>query len=355
MLLKVLKRFFIYIIDSIHKKIYYLLIFFILILSNEVRSVVTTGKCSDCHTIHNSQDGLPAAYKLNDSYSGFEPNEIANDFLLISDCIGCHTSTGNSTITNNIPIVFNTGAFNNPLAGGNFNSIRTDDIKGHNVIGIKGQDVTLGLTPPGGSAMTSQLTCAGEFGCHGDRSPGKNDYTGMSGAHHEDDTAGIAGTSVGLSYRFLKGIHGKEDSNWEQDNTNTSHNEYKGLATGSSNKESISYLCASCHGNFHTWEGGASEVGTASPWLRHPTDIALKSTDEYSSYTTYSMVTPLARPDPGSVADTTKVTPGTDIIMCLSCHRAHASPYYKMLRWDYKNTDISTALSGCNICHTSKN
>jgi len=327
----------------------------ILLSFSEAQSMVTSGNCSDCHTMHNSQDGEPTAYQLNSSYSGFEANYFSNEFLLISDCTGCHTSTGNSTIVNNVPVVFNTGAFNNPLAGGNFNYVRTDDANGHNVTGIKQQDAALGITPPGGSAMSSQLTCAGEYGCHGNRNAGKNDYTAMEGAHHEDDTAGITGTSAGLSYRFLKGIHGKEDSNWEQDNTNTSHNEYKGLTASSSNKESISYLCAVCHGNFHTWEGGASEVGTQSPWLRHPTDIELKSTDEYASYTTYSMVAPVARPDPGSVADTTTVTPGTDVIMCLSCHRAHASPYYKMLRWDYKNTDISTALSGCNICHTSKN
>jgi hypothetical protein len=254
---------------------------------------------------------------------------------------------------NNTPIVYNTDTINNPLAGGNFNYIRADDSKGHNVAGIKAQDVTLGLIPPGGSALTFQLTCAGEFGCHGDRSSGKGEITGMYLTHHTDDTAGITGSSVGLSYRFLNGILGKEDPDWEQDNINTSHNEYKGST--SSATDTISYLCAQCHGNFHPWEGGPSEVGVATPWFRHPTDIALNSTGEYASYTTYSLVAPLARPDTDNVLDTTEVTPGTDIVMCLSCHRAHASPYYKSLRWDYKSSTLSTALSGCNVCHTSKN
>ena len=317
------------------------------------KSQATVGEqCSDCHTMHNSQNGQPVAYQLNPLYSGFEANTIPNKMLLVSNCVGCHTYTGSATIINNTPIVFNTSAVNNPLAGGNFNYVRNDDMKGHNVEGIVSQDGDLGLIPPGGAAMTSQLTCAGEFGCHGDRSAGNDNISSIKGAHHTDDSGGVTGTSVGLSYRFLKGISGKEDMDWEQDNANTSHNEYKGSTSGAA--DTISYLCAQCHGLFHTWQGGAFEVGTASPWLRHPTDIALKSTGEYANYTTYNMMAPVARPDPDNVMDTTQVTPGTDIIMCLSCHRSHASPYFKMMRWDYKSSDLPTALSGCNVCHTSK-
>ncbi len=324
-----------------------------ILFNGQALAEVSNGTCYDCHTIHNSQGGIATAYKMNDTYSGFETDILPNEMLLISDCVGCHASTGSSTIVSGIPIIFSTSSFSNPLAGGNFSHVRTDDSFGHNVSGIKAQDSTLGLTPPGGSAMTSQLTCAGEFGCHGDRSAGKTNFTGMSKAHHKDDSGGITGASVGLSYRFLNGILGKEDANWEQDNVNTSHNEYSGST--SSSTDTISYLCATCHGNFHTWQGGASEVGTASPWLRHPTDIALKNSGEYASYTTYNMTTPVARPDPDTVPATASVTPGTDIVMCLSCHRAHGSPNYKMMRWDIKSSTLATALSGCNICHTSKN
>jgi predicted CXXCH cytochrome family protein len=40
--------------------------------------------------------------------------------------------------------------------------------------------------------------------------------------------------------------------------------------------------------------------------------------------------------------------------MCLSCHGAHATDYYKILRWDYRSSVLSTAISGCIVCHTSK-
>jgi hypothetical protein len=163
-------------------------------------------------------------------------------------------------------------------------------------------------------------------------------------------------TNVADNYRFLLGIGGREDADWEYDVVNTSHNEYQG-AIGFTISTTISYLCGECHGNsggggFHNSTG----VGTTSPWLRHPTDIILPSdaSKEYKDYTSYSMVAPVARPNPDSVPDTTKVTPGTDIVMCLSCHRAHASPYFKMMRWDYKGWPANGGTNGCNVCHTSK-
>lgn len=337
------------------KHITCVLVFFIVILITVNVHSTVSGQCSDCHTMHNSQNGQSVAYQLNAGLDDFEASSTPNQYLLDSGCIGCHTSTGTSTIVNNVPIILNTSSVVNPLAGGNFTYVRSDDLTGHNVVGVKAQDGTLGLTPPGGSIMSSQLTCGGEYGCHGDRTAGNNPFEGLKGAHHTDDSGGITGSSVGLSYRFLNGILGNEDSNWEQDNTNTSHNEYRGSTSSATN--TISSLCAQCHGNFHTWEGGASEVGTSSPWLRHPTDVILPTDtpdSEYESHTSYSMVTPVARPDSENVADTTAAYPGTDIVMCLSCHRSHASPYYKMVRWDYKNSTLSTAISGCSNCHTDK-
>jgi predicted CXXCH cytochrome family protein len=96
-----------------------------------------------------------------------------------------------------------------------------------------------------------------------------------------------------------------------------------------------------------------------SPFMRHPTDVLLPGSGEYADYNggagnPYSIVAPVARttvPDTiGNSAD-----PGTDVIMCLSCHSAHATDYEDMLRWDFKSSTLSTALSGCNVCHTGKN
>lgn len=315
-----------------------------------------TGPCSKCHTMHNSQEGEPMAIQLNAGRTAFVDDTTPNPALLISDCVGCHTMIGNATIEIQdgvrVPIVFNTNSPEDPLAGGNFHYVGLDDAKGHNVQGLTGLDITFqGKEIPGSTTYYYQLTCAGEHGCHGDRSMG-DELNAIRSAHHANDLGGIDGSSVGLSYRFLDGILGKEDSDWEQDNINTSHNEYQG-ALDFGITTTISYLCGQCHGNagdggFHN-SGG---VGSSSPWLRHPTDISLRNTGEYANYTTYSMVAPVARPNPDGVLVTTQVTPGTDIIMCLSCHRAHGSPYFKLMRWDYKNWPPGN--NGCTVCHTWK-
>ena len=118
-------------------------------------------------------------------------------------------------------------------------------------------------------------------------------------------------------------------------------------------------FCTGCHGVFHSDQGG-----TSSPFLRHPSDIVIENSGEYASAFgavsgsgTYDPDLPVARPSDFTWAGgpSNTVSLDTDMVMCLSCHVAHGSPYDKMLRWDYKSTTLSDALSGCSKCHTSKN
>ena len=76
----------------------------------------------------------------------------------------------------------------------------------------------------------------------------------------------------------------------------------------------------------------------------------------YGAYTTYDPLAPVARPDlTGWTGPSPLVNEGgteqKDMVMCLSCHRAHGSPYPDMLRWDY---DALVAGKGCYTCHTAK-
>ncbi|QJA05750.1 hypothetical protein FVE67_02585 [Thermosulfurimonas marina] len=51
------------------------------------------------------------------------------------------------------------------------------------------------------------------------------------------------------------------------------------------------------------------------------------------------------------------MTPGSDAVMCLSCHYAHAGPYPDMLRWDYRTCVAGGGENpkcGCFVCHTTK-
>jgi len=315
-------------------------------------------------------------------------------FLLRGTCLGCHGQGTSGNIVNSIPQVLHTNSTD--LAGGNFAYITGTGSKsrtgsdqntaGHNVVdlGSSFKDTVL-HSPPGDQYLTGitndNLTCAGIYGCHGDRTV-TGELPGIKGAHHADDVVlkfgsiseGSQGGTIGLSYRFLKGVKGGEDADWQGVNPSaTVHNEYKGVDPGVEGGDdhtpgggTISGLCSECHGHFH---GGSADIGgpTGTPWLRHPTDIVLPDTTgtEYLLYNggtgsnnPYSLTAPVARGSlpgsPGAVAKPGSSGPDGAIIMCLSCHRAHASPYFKIMRWDYKGWPASGGSNGCNVCHTSK-
>ncbi|WP_157627867.1 cytochrome c3 family protein [Thermodesulfatator autotrophicus] len=334
------------------------------------------GQCADCHTMHNSQNG--ASVVANGPYRA----------LTIGDCVGCHTGT--NTGSNNIPYVLsettpnygNFGIEGNTLAGGNFYWVKNgSDATGHNVVGIAGEDGAIGMTPPGWdtsfnangalanneATWSKQLTCAGTYGCHGKHDQ-EDDFAAIRGAHHADDST-IDGTTVGTSFRFLYGIKGIEDSDWEYQPTNTAHNQYYAVNRSAFNtptdSATINYLCAECHGQFHSGNE-ISYTGSGSPWLRHPTDFALSSAAGagYTAYPgpfgnagDYWPGAPLGSDLTGGVLSTVQFSGNDDIVLCISCHRAHGSPYADLLRWDYNNCNASSGVGnqcGCFACHTNK-
>jgi predicted CXXCH cytochrome family protein len=185
---------------------------FLLVLSVfKTGHAMVTGECSNCHTMHNSQNG--SAVAKDDSGS---VTNTPHDALLIYSCLGCHTATSNTTWKDpatKAPIVFNTvgtnyGYNNEGLSAGNFYNVVSADNTGHNVLSGN-DDGTLGnKVPSGGSVSITKINCAGTEGCHGNRTV-TSQITDLNGAHHTIDTT-IDGTTVGKSYRFLKGITGIE-------------------------------------------------------------------------------------------------------------------------------------------------
>lgn len=330
-----------------------------------------TGPCSDCHTMHNSQDNS----LVNSSGT--------NGSLLREDCVGCHTGT-NLGGTNVTPFVDHTGTVNygasgiegDTLAGGTFKFVKTTDYKGHNVSGIANPDVTLssppgfdhgraaadGTIPGNGSGWTTQqITCAGTYGCHGSHDT-TNPYQAISGAHHQNSQGSAIttpGDTAAGGYRMLVGIAGYEDPDWEFQPDKDNHNQYKGIDSAGQSTETstISYFCGECHGQFHNPSANLS-TGGGSPWLRHPTDYDMGNTDsgsEYHSYggagNTYLPATPLASDTITSVKSAISFLDDSAIVTCLSCHRAHGSNFYKAMRWGYAE---SSSGGLCSNCHTSK-
>ena len=365
-------------------------------------SYAISGACVNCHTMHASQNGtFPTGMT-----SG--PNE----YLLLAGCIACHSgATGTATNSFSAPIVLRTSGVPGgqggtyTLAGGDFywvaDSGANTDSMGHNVVGISGMDAAIaanlgnfvppgwhfGATPgalndggiTGAGTWTQQLNCAGTFGCHGVHNQ-TGDFPGIKGAHHGNTgvtaTQASSPTAIGDSFRFLSGIKGLEQSRWNWNETTSSHNEYYGYndptvrsstAAGYANKGTINYLCAECHGVYHSYIDDAT-LGT--PWLRHPTDIVLGrgAGTEYSAYNpdasnAYSVQAPVARPGAVPANSSSTVLPNDGlgntgaIVSCLSCHRAHGSPVADLLRWDYTAmiAGSGTSDTGCFTCHTTKN
>ena len=328
------------------------------------------GNCSNCHTMHNSQGGLPMAYEINESLSGYTSDQSPNPSLLVTNCIGCHSSTGSSVIENGVPIVFNMGAAPaNYLAAGNFCWVRNDDAKGHNVLGISPIDSNLTSAPgnPWNCANSCHISLAvrqtaidalgsGCEGCH------------LNVKHHADKGTGTKYVNAFPWYRFLSGhmsgenhgVEGIEDEDRQYTYSPTDHNEYQGMEGDYTSPagfynlgNTMTAFCCGCHGNFHIEQDSGS-------WIRHPSDASIPNSGEYAAAFgeshIYNPLVPVARPTSFSWTGgpSPTVTIGTDMVMCLSCHRAHGSPYYKMMRWDYMNWP-ENGYDGCGTCHTSKN
>ena len=360
-------------------------------------SAQVTGTCANCHVMHNSQDGAPVAktgdgvgWDGNGNLTGGSPQDEPQMNLLVTDCIGCHSSSTTSSIIttngNRIPIVFNTaGPPVNGLAGGNFYWVANiGDAYGHNVRDISAQDGTLDIAPGSnflqagcGPSCHQSLTLpdydnSGDYnngceGCH------------QSPKHHVGHPAGQPVPPDAGWYRFLSaprghmsgvgggGVYGIEDPDWEANATDVKHNIYFG---GDGNIpgppdffESISEFCAGCHIEFHSPgypRFGIDNGGGANPWLRHPADAIIPDSGEFADgkviNTAYDPDVPVGKPDLTSF--TSSLIENGDKVICLSCHRAHGSDQPDMLRWNYSDmivgTEESAAGTGCFKCHTEK-
>jgi predicted CXXCH cytochrome family protein len=348
-----------------------------------------SGVCSDCHTMHNSQDNAPM---------NFDNSTTPNESLTRGDCYGCHAQGGSTPTvtvgTSIIPQVLHSST--NHLAAGNFGYITglagsgAADSKGHNIGTLTGTDDVL-AGPPGdavhnGLWISDALRCSDRKGCHGYRAYGSSGVStwkvrGITGAHHKNVDGQLdQATDPGNSYRFLMGVRGYESADWEEFATPSNHNEYFAIAEprdfgcratschyGPGGllqpiDHTISQFCGSCHGNFHTLgKIGANMDGiggdAVSPFIRHPTDLSLPANSEYAAYTSYKLDAPVARLVVPAVSSSV-VTPGSDAVMCLSCHMAHASDYPDMLRWDYEDMIAgaggAASDTGCFACHTTK-
>ena len=341
--------------------------------------------CDGCHSMHAPKTGGTALLQGTD-YS--------------STCLNCHASatTGSYhvmtypyTAAGVPPVDYNPGGDfawlqkTYTYAGHGGTVTENGQDHGHNVVAADfGMTAdTNYTTSPGGTFVSTNLACNSCHDPHGKyrRIGGDTTYTiGTTGApiigsgSYATSLVPTATQAVG-SYRLLAG------QNYSQ-NAGTLPISYPGVPIASApssysqaettaiTQVRVAYgvgtvagsttwgqWCATCHGTFHSTGNYV-----------HPIDTALSATiaANYGAYVSSGIMTGTASssylslvPFATNSSDYTVLKPlasnngsalggpGTsDQVNCLSCHRAHASGFTSMLRWDMNLEFITEAVSG---------
>ena len=236
-----------------------------------------------CATCHNKTEAELKDYTYDSA-----------DFPISDLCLSCHDAARNQT-GGSAPYVVNG---NREMAGGSFTPTQFSDEFGHN---MGAADATLGLTPPGGAPLDA-------FGCL---------------SCHDAHTTG--------NFRNLK-----KEINGHQTPV---------IANGDPNFQDTVYVsgvndfCGACHEQLY----GAYNAREEKGWRRHPVGIAIYGAQgaNFESWSRLQNKVTRAQYPSGNRADLFRAE-----VFCLTCHRAHASPFKDAMRWDYSKT-----AQGCLECH----
>lgn len=303
-------------------------------------------ECAGCHTMHNSQDGalVDAGNPNGNAY-------LLNNGTPTDTCLQCHAGYGQ----------FAQGTGFGP--GGDFywvtrnfswsshgsTTVSTGDSHGHNVIspayGIA-QDAVLS-TAPGGAFLSTNLGCTSCHDPHGNqnfRLLYGNDMGPLAAGSRFSFTSD-APQAKGNS-RTTTGTSGRE--------TNVSHTVYK---SGMSN------WCANCHTAIHdnnttnmvheTGSMGSTIAASYNAYVSSDNMVGGSAATAYMGLVPFEAVTV----DLATVVSTnyTAGPTGADEVMCLTCHRAHASPFADSARWDMGETflaDSHPSITDINFVQT---
>ncbi len=274
--------------------------------------------CSGCHLAHGSEGQLvgPSADK------GLLIAESPSD-----TCLLCH-GRGSGRVFGVDPLVPppETGPGNfvfltedniNDAPGGAFSPI-LGDAAGHNVV-APGQGLRADprhALAPGGTFPSFKLGCTSCHDPHGNAS-----FRMLHGA----------GSVQGGTATFTRPAPDAEGPAVGTPESATRHTAYRA---------GVSDWCGNCHGQYH-------QSGSGSAFL-HPVDRAL-GTEVARRYAEYegdahprsgvearSYLPQVPFEDPASTTSSTSGPRASSRLMCLSCHRAHATSSPAAGRWDFK-------------------
>lgn len=346
-------------------------------------------KCEGCHTMHNSLGGV--------AMKSFAPVGVSGVYLLqgnqpSSVCLNCHqvsSDTGPNTYHVSSDSTVNTLPLQSTPAGDfmwlkkAYGTSNKANNHGHN---INSTDYgyttdTDRATAPGGTYPSASLSCAS---CHDPHGRYRRDSTGAvsttgsaikgSGSYYDALNTPGAGEATGV-YRLLAGVGYQPKSlvgSYAFVNgppialAPSNYNRTETGATGTDVRvvygSGMSEWCSNCHPAMHE-----SSYTSGTNGLVHPAGNGAKLTatvvTNYNAYlgtgkltgvqaSSYSSLTPFETGDTTvAAAVTSSATPAagpstSSNVMCLSCHRAHASGFTSMTRF---STQQLTTLAGAYI------
>ncbi|MDW7710821.1 MAG: hypothetical protein SCH98_10125 [Deferrisomatales bacterium] len=308
------------------------------------------GYCEGCHALHGEGGGGSASL-----LQGADPS---------STCLRCHGDAAGSAA-----VLSSTGDRYTP--GGDFywlkktyawSSSRGEGVSpgerhGHNVVASEfgmSPDGTL-TAAPGGEYPSGSLSCISCHDPHGKTSGSEGGAIAVSGSYGE---SAPEGTSAG-SYRLLGGAGyadgsgvvfaqeapvARASADWRE--TDANH-----VAYGSG----MSEWCANCHGAL---------LDAAQTGKKHPAGsgarLSAAIAANYNSYvrtadltgdreTAYLALVPfeVGTADVSLLDPSSRRGPDTEAnVMCLTCHRAHASAFTSAGRWDFKAAFLAESHPG---------
>jgi hypothetical protein len=342
--------------------------------------------CESCHTMHNSIGDQTVLIKGGTQFQGVAYLLKGSDQS--STCINCHSGTSLSSknvFTSNAPSSITGAGPVNYTPGGDFawltksfSSSIPGDRLGHNVVA---KDFSLQADgtlkkAPGGSYLASNLTC---ISCHDPHPKARIDNTYKivypkittsvppiykSGSYGDLPTANEA---VGV-YRLLGG-NGYVPKSYDggpifsnDPPVAVAPSSYNRMETSTDTRvaygKGMSEWCANCHGSIH--------ADNVSKNFIHPASNAAVLTSavvaNYNAYkksgdltnvvaTSYTSLVPFEEGLGLSAANITTLKThaagstagpsGTENVMCLTCHRAHATGFKNITRWN--NSEFITS------------
>ena len=297
--------------------------------------------CDGCHSMHDSPEnpvlGTPNSLLL----IGSDPS---------STCLHCHDGAGSSHVLSTDGSNFKAGGdffwLTQSYTNSNWSgSVTSDpDNMGHNVIAADfGLTVDgTNTTSPGGSFSSSNLGCSSCHDPHGQVNGGTaNGMAPISVSGSYGDVP-VAGTIAG-NYRLLGDTYYGMAADapvavtggWTE--TDTDHTAYG---------RGMSEWCATCHGDYsgsstkHPAENGATLGATQA--VNYNSYV---ETGDFTGVqaTAYTPLVPfeMQLTDKAALLTATTSTAGPDTandnVMCLTCHRAHATAFNNITKWDMEH------------------